>query len=202
MTLLGRVHSRAVFQRRVLVLARHVAALLPRDARVLDVGCGDGSLARRIMELRDDVDITGIDLLVRPMTYIDVKGFDGESLPYTSSSFDVVTFVDVLHHTQDPCTLLREAARVAARAVVVKDHLTDPRFATPTLRLMDWVGNAHHGVELPYNYWSSSRWKRAFDELSLKVDVWTTDLNLYPPPAHWLFDRRLHVLCRAVPAGE
>ena len=44
-----RVHARAVFGRRVQVLARSLAALLPQGARVLDVGCGDGSVAALVM---------------------------------------------------------------------------------------------------------------------------------------------------------
>jgi 2-polyprenyl-3-methyl-5-hydroxy-6-metoxy-1,4-benzoquinol methylase len=44
-------------------------------------------------------------------------------LSYTKASFDVVMFVDVLHHTKDPMVLLREARRVARRAIVVKRGL-------------------------------------------------------------------------------
>ena len=45
-------------------LAQHLADLLPRNASVLDVGTGDGSLAQRIGQLRPDVTLRGIDLLV------------------------------------------------------------------------------------------------------------------------------------------
>ena len=68
--------------------------------------------------------------------------------------------------------------------------------AGPTLRFMDWVGNAPHGVALPYNYWPERRWREAFGRLGLKPVVWEKDLRLYPPPARFLFDRSLHFICR------
>jgi hypothetical protein len=51
-------------------------------------------------------------------------------------------------------------------------------------------------VALPYNYWSTPRWRQALAELGLRAEVWETTLGLYPPPASWLFDRELHLLCR------
>jgi len=196
MGVIGRAHSGLVFGRRVQVLADAMAEVLP-PGRVLDVGCGDGSIARAIMDRRPDVEIEGIDVLVRPETHVPVTEFDGTRIPHGDRRFDVVMFVDVLHHTDDATVLLREAARVARTStIVIKDHLADGVLAGPTLRLMDWVGNAHHGVVLPYNYWRKARWDRAFAEVGLSPEVWRTDLGLYPAPATWLFDRGLHVVCR------
>ena len=42
---------------------------------------------------------------------------------------------------------------MAARGIVLKDHTRNGLFSGSTLRFMDWVGNARHGVRLPYNYW-------------------------------------------------
>jgi len=55
---------------------------------------------------------------------------------------------DVLHHTQDPAVLLREAVRVSRSFVLLKDHLDENILDDVTLRLMDWVGNRPHGVVL------------------------------------------------------
>jgi SAM-dependent methyltransferase len=201
MSLVGRLHGAAVFGRRVRVLADGVAGLLPAAARVLDVGCGDGAIAAAVMERRPDVTVTGIDVLVRDRTHVPVSPFDGRSIPFDDGSFDAAMFVDVLHHTDDPRVLLAEAARVAPGAIVVKDHLADGALARPTLRAMDWAGNAHFSVALPYNYWEEREWRAAFDALGLHAEVWVTDLPLYPPPLSWVFGRRLHVLCRLARAG-
>jgi len=163
---------------------------------VLDVGCGDGTLDTLILAARPDVSIHGIDVLIRPETRIPVTQFDGKRIPFENASFDAVLFVDVLHHTQDPLDLMREASRVSRSTLVIKDHTKDGALAGPTLRFMDWVGNAHHGVVLPYNYWPESSWQAAFKTLDLQVEQWSAEIGLYPWPASLLFDRRLHFVVR------
>ena len=41
---------------------------------------------------------------------------------------------------------------MAKHGLVIKDHTVTGLLARPTLRLMDVVGNAPHGVALTYNY--------------------------------------------------
>jgi hypothetical protein len=74
-------------------------------------------------------------------------------------------FIDVLHHTNDPVLLLREAARVARNTIVIKDHTLDGFAAGPTLRFMDRIGNRRYNVALPYNYWPKQQWLSAFEAL-------------------------------------
>lgn len=193
-TAIEAVHERFVVNRRSRVLGQHAAELLPLDAKVLDVGCGDGRLAALIKQLRPDLTITGIDVLARPTAFIPVELFDGATIPFEAGSFDAVMFVDVLHHTEDPEVLLREAARVTKRGVLIKDHTRDGWLAGPTLRFMDEVGNARYGVALPHVYWPQARWLQAFEALRLRVDDWRPRLGLYPWPASLIFERSLHFM--------
>lgn len=189
--MLRSLHANLIFGRRVRVLAAAIAERLPQGARVLDIGCGSGELARLVMERRPDVRVTGIDVLVRPDTAIPVTAYDGARIPFDDGAFDAAMIVDVLHHTDDPQAVLAEVARVAC-VVVVKDHFRDGFAAGPTLRLMDWVGNAAHGVRLPYNYLSGASWRRIWAALGLKTADLTSRVPLYPAPLSWLFERRLH----------
>jgi SAM-dependent methyltransferase len=193
---LNATHGKLVFGRRVRVLTDVLATTIPKDARVLDVGTGDGSIAADIMKQRMDLAIEGVDVFQRPTTHIPVTVFDGHRLPFADSSFGCVLFVDVLHHTDDPTVLVREAARVASNSVVIKDHLLEGVFAGPTLRFMDWVGNRGHDVVLPYNYLRRSKWDEILGGAGLQVDSWRSELGLYPGPASWLFDRQLHFVAR------
>jgi SAM-dependent methyltransferase len=190
---IGSLHERLVFSRRTEVLAREIADCIPKEANsVLDVGCGDGTIDGLLLRRRSALSIVGVDVLVRPKTHIVVQPFDGVHLPFDDRSFDVVLFLDVLHHTTDPMVLLTEAVRVARTAIVLKDHMRNGLFAYATLRFMDWVGNAHHQVTLPYNYWPRANWLHAFQSLGLHTYQWNEKLGLYPPPASWLFERKLH----------
>jgi SAM-dependent methyltransferase len=195
-SLIGGLHANVVAGRRIRILAGHIAPLLPPDATVLDVGCGDGLLGRKIMDLRPDVSLSGVDVLVRPRTHLPVRWFNGVRLPQADRSVDVVLFVDVLHHADDPMRLLVEAARVARKSIVIKDHLQESWLDRQTLKLMDWTGNAAHGVSLPYNYWSAREWTLALQRIGAAIETWNTDMRLYPWPASALFDRSLHFVAR------
>jgi len=191
-----RVHESYVAGRRVRVLVRHLAELMPREASVLDVGCGDGRLSLALGELRPDLRFEGIDVLARDEAVIPVSGFDGLHIPHPDDAFDVLLFVDVLHHSERPEALLREAARVARGHLVIKDHDCSGLLAGPTLRFMDRVGNERFGVDLPYNYWPLERWRREWRALGLSEQALRRRLGLYPWPASWLFDRSLHFIAR------
>ena len=187
-------HSQKILARRVRVLAGQLARLAPLNAHLLDVGCGDGQIARLMLEERPDLTITGVDVLLREKTAIPVSLFDGQSLPFPDASEDVVMFVDVLHHTVDPMVMLRESARVSRRWLLLKDHTSEGFAAKATLRFMDWIGNARYGVALPYNYWPERRWHAAFAELGLRPAKMITEVGLYPWWANWFFGRRLHFI--------
>jgi SAM-dependent methyltransferase len=190
------LHARRVYGRRVSVLSEHLAELLPMRARILDVGTGDGFVASRIAARRPDVEILGVDVLARPTSYIPVTQFDGMHLPFADRSFDAVMFVDVLHHVDDPRRLLAEAARVSAGSIVIKDHTLQGLLAGATLRFMDRVGNARHGVALPYNYWRKEQWLEAIAGIGGTIEEWRDQLGIYWGPLSLLFDRSLHFITR------
>ena len=187
------------FTRRIEVLSAHVADMLPPHASVLDVGAGDGALAKRLMERRSDVRVQGVDVLVRPDTLIPVRAFDGTTLPLADRSVDAVMLVDVVHHAEQQAALLREVARVARTMVLIKDHFERGLFARTTLRFMDWVGNARHGVRLPYAYWTPAQWNVAYREAGLTLASQRESLGLYRWPASLIFERGMHFIAALTP---
>lgn len=194
MGLIEAIHGNYVFRRRVRVLSGMFANLIPENASVLDVGCGDGSIDSLILGGRPDVRIRGVDILARKQTRIPVDLFDGKTLPFATGSFDVVLLVDVLHHSEEPAELLSETARVSRGTILLKDHVCDGAFDRSILAFMDWVGNARHGVALPSNYWSRQQWQEAFAKAGLVNERWNAKLYLYAWPAGWIFDRSLHFM--------
>ena len=194
---IGRSHRAIVFGRRARVLADALAPLIPAEARtVLDIGCGDGTIAGLLGQRRPDLAIEGVEVFPRPTCNIPCRAFDGAQLPFPDRSLDVCLFVDVLHHTVDVTQLLREAARVSRSCVVLKDHLNESSFDHATLRAMDWVGNRPHGVTLTYNYQSLSQWRKHFASCGLRATQLSTALPLYPFPFSLLFGRKLHFVAQ------
>jgi SAM-dependent methyltransferase len=104
-------------------LAQIVASLVanPREARVLDVGCGNGFLQRSLEERFGSV--VGIDssramLAVNPCKET-CCGFSTE-LPFPDKSFDVSVASHLLHHVSEKERIktLQEMQRVSRYAVV------------------------------------------------------------------------------------
>ena len=189
---LEQIHERRVRERRIRMLCRILAASIPQNDQVLDVGCGDGFLDSCILRERPDIVIKGLDVLLRKGTHIPVEMYDGHDLPYADSSFDTVMFVDVLHHSESIEHLLLEAIRVTRKTIIIKDHLKNGLLAGPTLRLMDNIGNARFNVELAYNYWPRNKWMRTIDAMGLSICDWHEKLGMYPWPINLFFDRSLH----------
>lgn len=115
-----------------------------RPASVLDVGCGEGALLRAVTA---DGAVHGVGLEPEDVAAerarahgLEVRPGRAEALPFADSSFDVVTLEYVAHHVEHLPRGLREAARVARRAVLVLDGWYDE--ALPSQRVMrdldDW----------------------------------------------------------------
>ena len=138
----------------------------------------------------------GYDIRVRPEAVFPVLSFDGLHLPLEENAVDAVIIVDVLHHTDDPMLLMREAYRVTRKFIIIKDHRLNKPGAETLLRLMDWFGNWTRSIILPCNYWPEERWRAAWSEIGLQVDSYQTELFLYPWPANLVFERGLHFLVR------
>ena len=194
--LVGKAHHELVHKRRVRVLAAHLASLIPSSGNVslLDVGCGDGTIASLISQKVTGLKVTGAEFAPRSDCAIPCVGFDGTKLPFPDQEFDGCMFVDVLHHSNDPLVLVSDALRVSRSFVLIKDHLRESALDYLTLRFMDWVGNRPHGVVLPYTYLSRMEWVKLYLDAGLQEVRTESTIPIYPAPFSWLFGRKLHFI--------
>ncbi len=89
-----------------------------RPWRVLDLGCGTGSSVDSFRARDPHVDWVGIDVpdspeaRFRTRTDARFETFDGVSIPFDESTFDLVYCKQVLEHVRHPEALLAEVRRV------------------------------------------------------------------------------------------
>ena len=101
------------------------------DESLLDVGCGDGGVARllrRRVGAVTAVDIEGSQRWV-PEHGLTFQVADAEQLPFGDSSFDLVHSKDSLHHMDDPARGLAEYRRVLrppGTALIVEANRYNP----------------------------------------------------------------------------
>ena len=92
---------------------------------VLEVGAGEGSIARRLLERNPDLGITILDLpdpeLASHWAGLEVAQVQGsvEELPFPDRSMDLILAIEVLEHVVHPEVALAEIARVADREVIL-----------------------------------------------------------------------------------
>jgi methionine biosynthesis protein MetW len=101
-----------------------IATLLPQNKRVLDVGCGTGSMSRLLVDLRG-VQLVGLEPDLTRVQKARARGLDvrqgilDEATASALGQFDAVVFADVLEHLPDPWSALKLAHRVLAPNGVV-----------------------------------------------------------------------------------
>jgi 2-polyprenyl-3-methyl-5-hydroxy-6-metoxy-1,4-benzoquinol methylase len=102
---------------------RFVDAAAP--ARVLEVGAGEGLVARRMLERHPSIAMAILDLpdpeLAANWADIPAGGVQGsvECLPFPDRSVDLVMAIEVMEHVPDPDLAIREIARVSACDVIL-----------------------------------------------------------------------------------
>jgi SAM-dependent methyltransferase len=131
-------------------LIRACLALLPRSERVLDLGAGNGWLARRLAGARRvtalDVDATDTGLGALADARVLRVRAELEGLPLAAGSFDVVIAAAALHYAVDLPRTLAEIARVLGPdgALVLADS---PIYADALARHRAWQRTLRYYTE-------------------------------------------------------
>lgn len=104
-------------------MALEIARVLPKSAKVLDVGCGNGFIAHHLTSILRST-VVGLDVHHTISAPIEFVLFDGQRIPLANRSADAVLLCYVLHHARDPLLILDEVARVlrpGGLAIVYED---------------------------------------------------------------------------------
>lgn len=137
---------RAADLRQRAMLEDYLADLpLPTGARVLEVGCGTGAVARTLAARPGVGDVVGIDpspvfverarLGAADIQNLSFLTGDGRELPFEGSSFDAVVCHTSLCHVPTPERVLAEARRVITPGGQLA--VFDGDYATTTVELYD-----------------------------------------------------------------
>jgi SAM-dependent methyltransferase len=111
------VHWWFIARRRILlgVLERSLGVSTIGRRRILDVGCGTGTMLTHLARFGD---AQGVDIDPEAIQYCHARGLTQVSqsgagtLPFAAETFDLVTALDVVEHIDDDLGALREMRRV------------------------------------------------------------------------------------------
>lgn len=163
-----------------------VRTLLPVEAKtVIDVGCGNGILERR---LAPETLAIGLDPAVEALRAFDLPRVcgRGEALPFRSSSADAVLCLEVLEHLQDVAAAqtAREIARVTRRWILVATpDREDPKKNSLRCPRCELVFNRSHHLRS----YDAAALARLFPEFEVRtVRRGGQGVRPYPRPLLWL----------------
>lgn len=167
---------------------RHAKSFIAPGTTVLDIGCGMG-YALEVLEQDYQATTFGCDVVPCTDRIRRFCRFDGDRLPFADQSVDVAILIFVLHHAEDPHVLLREASRVARKAVLVVEDT--PRTIFDRRWSEIHVRNFNRRHQIPWDGESRTEleWEALFRETGMRVlsEERLTRFERLPPVARTAF---------------
>ena len=154
-----------IYKKRADFYANRVLPFIKENEKVLDIGAGNGVIAKVINK---KADVTLVDVIDYNQTDLTLIIYNGKTLPFPDNHFDTSLLVAVLHHTEYPEELLKEAKRVSKRLIIVEEVYTT-RFGKLFLSLWDWFFNIATKAPLYFNFHSKKEWNQIFNRLGLTM---------------------------------
>ncbi|AMM40511.1 Methyltransferase type 11 domain protein [Candidatus Desulfofervidus auxilii] len=123
---------------------KDVEALIPKEARrILDVGCGEGILGKRLLE-KGVKEVVGVEIeqavceKARENLSIVICGNIEEiDLPFEEKYFDCIVFADILEHLKDPLSVVKKLKKHLKDSGVVVASIPNVRYYQVINMLVD-----------------------------------------------------------------
>jgi SAM-dependent methyltransferase len=163
---------------------------LPSQARILDVGCGDGFHLELLRDFgRKEWRLAGLDLDFRAVAAAQSRGLDVDqgdllSVDLAPGSYDLILLIMTIEHVADPVGVLARVAELlvpGGRVVLVTDNAGSPDFRI-------FGGRHWGGYHFPRHTYLFNRatMRRLAATAGLAVERLTTGAS----PVNWVYSLR------------
>jgi SAM-dependent methyltransferase len=163
---------------------------LSEEARIIDIGCGDGFHLSLLREFgKPGWQLEGVDSDERAVKAAQERGIHVhtgtlESLNLPPNSYDLVFMIQTIEHVDDPVAILRSVRsllRPGGRVVIMTDN-------TDSYDFMLFKSRHWGGYHFP-RHWTLFN-KRTMTELARKVDLDVVEIGTAVSPVNWVYSIR------------
>jgi len=181
--------DRLEFQAEIARIEDHLCYLdIPARARILDAGCGSGSMTRRLAKHYPNASVTGFDLNIDYLAFARTRAVreglgnvafeqgDLQAMPFADASFDAVWSKFVLYFLPRPEDAVRELRRVTrpgGQVTVVLNHGSytrhypvDPALQRDLDLAIPALGDIHLAERLPLMFMQAG-----FADVTVQVEA-------------------------------
>lgn len=156
-----------------------IRTFYPKDASILDVGCGGGFLSNELA--RQGYKVTGVDLSPESLKVAEAHDVtktvkyevaDAFKLPYENNSFDVLTAMDFLEHVENPDLVIKEFDRVLKPGGLFFFHTfnRNPVAHFVVIKLLEWfVKNTPKNMHVINLFIKPSELTQYCEDVGMKV---------------------------------
>ena len=154
---------------------------------LLDIGCGNGFISNLAKAHFKQIQLLDVVEYVHDALDLPFKRYaEGQPLPI-DKLFDTVLLLTVLHHSNDPVELLKQAWRATNKRLIIIESVVGIRQVCPPAHyelmdssdedqiayaaFVDWFYNRvlHDDVPVPYNFTTPEKWQAIFLENGMRL---------------------------------
>lgn len=172
---------------------------LPDDARIIDIGCGDGFHLELLRDFGSKTwKLEGIDADARAIAMAEKKNLNVrcgllEELNLPEMNYDLALLIMTIEHVADPAKLLRDVRSIlkpGGRVVIVTDN-------TASLDFKLFKNRHWGGYHFPrhYNLFSPAAIEKLAQKTEMEVDYQVTQVS----PVNWVYSIRNRLTDRRAP---
>ena len=174
---------------------------------LLDVGCGNGLISEIAKQHFREVMLLDVVSYISPEVKLPFTSYrEGEKLP-VDRLYDTVLLLTVLHHSNDPLTLLKETWKITNKRLIIIESIFGVHKQSSNKKykladfseqeqisyavFVDWLYNRilHDNIPVPYNFTTPQKWIETFKDLGMHL-VESKNLGQdidIAPELHFLF---------------
>ena len=153
-------------------------SFIRKGSKILDLGCGCGIVGKTFQDFFQ-AEIIGVDVKDYRILPLPFQIYDGFHVPFPDGSFDVVLINYVLHHSEDPIALLKEAKSATRDKIIIFEDLSEGFLSKLICKIHGSSFDKFFGNPAKTSFKTESEWEKIFKELGLNA-IFKKRINNFP----------------------